>query len=295
MNFYQYLTGGASGESEDAEANELQNLFLSKLTHESNIAGGTFLYDSQGSLQDYLKEVEDSVLLYIFLAKFDVVRTASLFEEQARLLVSDGFGPQLSSLVYATSPINRIRSSIRIFLVNSSGSMFRIIDDILLKAGIDEGHPSPFVKKMMIEKGRSLRPQLKSSLPFTLMPLIDDSLNSVAEMSLSQLQRSTGNDGGSVIAIRVTRCGSAQVNGDYLLRSGSIENQNDEGEISFVNSSGFQLSRMERHLIKTSSTMEDMETPNRSVMFDWHFLNPVLSCSYYLCSTFSRSTLPPLW
>ena len=294
MNFYQYITGGSSREPEIAEENEIQSAFLSKLKHEANLAGGGFLYNCDGALQDYLKKVEDNVLLYIILAKFDVAHAATLFQDRAQRLTCGEIGLQFSSFVYTISPIDQIRGSIRIFFVKSSGSMFRVIDDILHSLAKEE-QPPPLVRKLMMEKGRLLRPQLKDPLPFVSLPLIDDSMNSVMEMSILQLQRSANGCDDNRIAIRVTKCGSAQVNGDYTLTSGTavyvcVEG---EGDICFTNSSGFQLTRTERYLTKNMNEAESTDGVN-DVIFDWHFVNPVLSCSYYLCSTFSRATLPPL-
>lgn len=301
--FYSYLTGlsETDAKNETSVDDLLFNSFLSRLSDESLSVCGPFLYSPGGSLQEYLKEVEDSVLLYMVLAKFDLIRAAFIFQKKAGQLVSDGFGLHLSSLIYSTMPVNQIRSSIRIYFVKSSGSMFRIIDDVLKQLGDEQGHPSSFVKKLMIEKGRNLRPQLKSSLPFIFLPLIDDSMNSVVHMNMSQLQHSGTNsssDNCNLIGIRVMRCGSTQVNGDYVLTSESMEYENSKGNgnnggICFSNSSGFQLTRMERQLVKNDENVLGSSS-TLNVIYDWHILNPVLSCTYYICSTFCLSTLPPL-
>ena len=118
MNFFQYLAGSNeslnSNTSEDAANNEIYNSFLTRLTDESSIVGGPFLYREEGHLQNYLREVEDAVLLYLVLAEFDLIRSAAIFVDKAHELIGDGLGLQLSSFVYSNSPISKIRSSIRI-------------------------------------------------------------------------------------------------------------------------------------------------------------------------------------
>ena len=118
MNFFQFFSGGSSDSTAstaaDAVSDEIYNRFLSKLVVESESGGGPFLFSENGNLQEYLREVEDGVLLYLVLSKFNLLRASVVFQEKANALVGEEFGLRLSSLVYANSPVNQIRSSIRI-------------------------------------------------------------------------------------------------------------------------------------------------------------------------------------
>lgn len=125
MIFFQYLSGGSSDatvSATDAANDEICNSFLAKLVSESESVGGPFLFSENGSLQEYLREVEDGVLLYLVLAKFDLLRAAAVFQEKTNALVGEESNLQISSLIYSNSPINQIRSSIRI--VRSKANLF---------------------------------------------------------------------------------------------------------------------------------------------------------------------------
>jgi hypothetical protein len=325
-SFFEYLSGSTAKDviaKNDERTEAIFNTFLEKLKSESKNSCGTFLYSHEGSLQEYLREVEDGVLLYLVLGEFDLACAAKVFSDKADEVASDGtgFGLRLCSLVYANKPVNRIRSAIRIFFVKASSEMFRLIDTVLHSLGEQVGHPSKVVKKVMVERGRYLRAQLKHPLPFIFLPLVDDSANNILHLSGKQLavadslKEKTSSNGKSdssdtVIVIRINNCGSAQVNGDYILTSGMTELEkiagSNESDICFTNSSGFQLSRSERILLKShslSSSNSEIKSgsfaPETEALldrkvFDWFILNPILSNSYYCCSSFSQATLPPL-
>lgn len=326
-SFFEYLSGGNTSKdlsaAAEAKTEEIFNSFLARLQRESKASGGPFLYSPEGALQSYLREIEDGVLLYLVLAQFDLVHAAAAFQDSAESLgAEDGLSLKLSSFVYSTSPISRIRSSIRVMFVRASVEMFRLIDTVLQRLGDERenGHPSKLVRSVMVSQGRVLRAKMKRPMSFIFLPVIDDYTNAVAHLSMEQIRMqqsfaaekatSQGNpaaisSSGSVklkernlIAIRVSRCGSTQINGDYILTSGATEFDVVEGtgpsDICFSNPAGFQLSRTERPLIKGLSTAQAQESMLDTRIFDWFIINPMLSTSYYSCSTFYESTLPPL-
>jgi len=317
-SFFEYLSGSAAKETSAAaevKSETIYNSFLERLQEESTASGGPFLYSPEGALQGYLREVEDGVLLYLILAHFDLVLAAATFQKSAdELGAEDGLSLKLSSFVYSTSPVSRIRSAIRVMFVRESLGMFKLIDSVLQRLGEDLGHPSKAVKSVMINRGRVLRAKMKHPLPFVFLPVIDDVSNSVAHVNIQQVRfqqglSSSGSSGSSaanrgpaavekniLIAVRISRCGSTQVNGDYILTSGATEIDVVSGtapsDICFSNPAGFQLTRSERALIKGLS--EDQRGLIDTRVFDWFIVNPILSTSYYCCSTFYESTLPPL-
>jgi hypothetical protein len=327
-SFFEYLSGGNTSKdlssAAEAKTEEIFNSFLSRLKGESKASGGAFLFSPEGALQSYLREVEDGVLLYLVLGQFDLVIAASAFQDSAESLgAEDGLSLKLSSFVYSTSPVSRIRSSIRVMFVRASVEMFRLIDAVLQRLGDerDNGHPSKLVRSVMVNQGRALRAKMKRPLPFIFLPVIDDYTNAVSHLSIEQIRMqqsfdaekttaqkkptTTTSSSGSgktkekiFVAIRVSKCGSAQVNGDYILTSGATEFDVVEGtgpsDICFSNSAGFQLSRNERPLLKGLSPAQSQESILDTRIFDWFVINPMLSTSYYSCSTFYESTLPPL-
>jgi hypothetical protein len=149
----------------------------------------------------------------------------------------------------------------------------------------------------MIERGKYLRAKMKKTPPYVFLPLIDDSMNSVMHLSMQQLQRCgrTGDGRSTQLVINVSCCGCSQVNGSYLLRgvgepelADGTSRSGSEEDLRFTNASGFQLCRSERLLA------EGEPSASSGVVYDWFLLNPIISCSYYCCTTCCSSTLPPL-
>ena len=237
------------------------------------------------------------VLRYIINAKYDALGAANIFMERAEELSGKGMALRVSNLVYSTSAINQIRCAIRIFFMKFSVSISRIIDDVLKEIeALQRAFPKADIEKTSVtKKCELLSNDLNISFPCVFLPLLDDSMASVVHPNGDDLFISK-----KELVVRISGCGKTNVNGDYILSNPNLTLMKDftstDKNICFESTSGFQLTRSRRRLRKDKGKVGriGMCLSRQIDIFDWYILSPHLSSSYYCCSTFHRSTLPPL-
>ena len=318
-SLFDFMTGpsksSSSSSSNQSKFQNIYNLFADKLKIECSETGGPFLFFSNGSLYEYLRDIEDSVILYIILSKYNLHRSASLFEEKIVSSNENHFSSLVNMVVYSNNPINRIRVCIRIFFINSLDTVFKEIDTVLHGLGNEFGEPSNQIKQLMIEKGRHLKAKIKNPFPYKFLPLIDDYIGNVFHLNMHQynlIKLGIKETKKYTVAIKISKCGSDQINGEYILTSGETEYEKteigDKNDVCFTNQNGFQICRIERLVFEnsvekrvssSSSSSSDHELLSLSSHFpskiyDWFVLNPLLSSSYYGCTSLYNSKLPPM-
>lgn len=184
QSLYQYIAGTPLKEAILKKSNPQYTNFVAKLASESFDVSGFYLFNPAGAFQEYLEELEDGVLLYLHLSKYNFENAGKQFSDHAASLI---LGPSPDTFCYSWTPINRIRVAIRLFAMYIPDEMFTKIDEILQRLGEGEGRPPPNVKKAMVKQGKAMRAQLEGpAIPYKVFPLLDDPFSAV--MNISQLQ-----------------------------------------------------------------------------------------------------------
>ncbi len=276
---------------------------------------GTVVNDASGLLQEYILNLEDSVICFIleYRKLSDLADIAGVMVHGTIKACNFKDHKDLNYM-YSLSSIGVIRMCIRLILRHNTANHVSILDNILGKLVSNRhqnGASLNYLSQNLRNHSTSLHLLQKHSID--VFPLYDDPFVDVFHISKKQLPKANSNEKSSINMFGVTliQCGSTQVRGLFVPQS-NVDHpvyRNKQGYMILRGNKSFKFhydasSKLYKYGLgpmvegsssENSNSASDASSDNHDAMqlYVWYLINPLLSTTYYFCPTIEASVFPP--